>query len=81
MSDLNSIIDHEWTRKAKAGIPLVHDDPDCARHRCSAYNSLRGKEIEGCFCSCHLPESHTISLLTPCLRATETPETPLSRSK
>lgn len=53
--DMGGLVDHEWIRKTRAGIPIVHDDPDCAAHRCSAYNSLRGKEIEGCYCSCHLP--------------------------
>ena len=62
--DMNGLIDHEWIRKTRAGIPIVHDDPECAAHRCSAYNPIRGKEIEGCFCSCHLPLTSAAALGT-----------------
>ena len=62
--DMNGLIDHEWIRKTRAGIPIVHDDPECAAHRCSAYNPIRGKDIEGCFCSCHLPLTPAAALGT-----------------
>ena len=34
--DMNGLIDHKWIRKTRAGLPIVHDDPECAAHRCSA---------------------------------------------